>query len=126
MIATQKLIRFGIVGVLTALLQWTLLFLGVEILGADSTLVSTIAFVIVVTFNYLMHYSWTFTESGPHTETLSRYLFMIFCGLCINGLIMYYGVNYFQINYMLVQALAFVAVISWNLTVALLWVFRGS
>ena len=123
--SSQKLIRFCVVGVLTALLQATLLYAGVELAGGDPTIVSSIAFAIVVMFNYLMHYSWTFSDPAPHTQTLSRYLFMIFCGFLINGSIMYVGVTQFDINYLLVQAVAFSAVIAWNFSVALLWVFRS-
>lgn len=125
MAATQKLLRFCVVGVLTAALQCALLYGGVELAGGDPTIISSVAFVIVVIFNYLMHYSWTFSETAPHTQTLSRYLFMIFCGFLINGSIMYVGVAQFDINYLLVQAVAFAAVIAWNFSVALLWVFRS-
>lgn len=123
--SNQKLIRFCVVGVLTALLQATLLYGGVELAGGNPAIVSSVAFVIVVAFNYLMHYSWTFAEPAPHTQTFSRYLFMIFCGFLINGSIMYVGVTQFDINYLLVQAVAFIAVIAWNFSVALLWVFRS-
>ncbi|MFT4822476.1 MAG: putative flippase GtrA [Halioglobus sp.] len=120
-----KLVRFCVVGVLTALLQSTLLYAGVELAGGDSTIVSSLAFTIVVIFNYLMHYSWTFSDPAPHTQTLSRYLFMILFGFLINGSIMYVGVTQFDINYLLVQAVAFFAVIAWNFSIALLWVFRS-
>ena len=80
MISSQKLIRFAVVGLSTALLQTTLLYLGVELASLDPTLTSSAVFVIIVTYNYLMHYSWTFAEPAPHTKTLGRYLFMIFCG----------------------------------------------
>ena len=121
----QKLLRFCVVGIATALLQWSLLYVGVELAGTEPTITSSVAFVIVVIFNYLMHYSWTFDESAPHTQTLARYLFMISCGFLINATVMYAGVNYSGVNYMLVQVVAFLMVISWNFSVALLWVFRS-
>jgi putative flippase GtrA len=120
----QKLFRFSVVGIATALLQVALLYVGVELAGTGPTLTSSVAFVIVVIFNYLMHYSWTFDETAPHTQTLARYLFMISCGLLINTAVMHVGVNYLGINYMLVQVVAFLMVILWNFSVALLWVFR--
>lgn len=121
----QKLFRFCVVGIATALLQWCLLYVGVELAGTEPTITSSVAFVIVVIFNYLMHYSWTFDETAPHTQTLTRYLFMISCGFLINAAVMYLGVNYSGVNYMLVQVVAFLLVISWNFSVALLWVFRS-
>jgi putative flippase GtrA len=121
----HKLLRFCVVGVATALLQTGLLYVGVELAGIDPTITSSVAFVIVVIFNYLMHYSWTFDESAPHTQTLTRYLLMISCGFFINGAAMYLGVNYLGVNYIIMQGLAFLMVISWNFSVALLWVFRS-
>jgi len=121
----EKLLRFCVVGVSTALLQWGLLYAGVELAGIAPTPASSVGFIIVVIFNYLMHYSWTFAEPAPHTKTLSRYPVMISCGFLINGSIMYIGVSHFGINYLLIQAVAFVMVILWNFSLALLWVFRS-
>lgn len=121
----QKLLRFSVVGVATALLQGGLLYMGVEVAGFEPTITSSLGFVIVVIFNYLMHYSWTFDETAPHTQTLARYLLMIACGFLINAAVMFAGVNVLDLNYMLVQAVAFLMVILWNLSVAMLWVFRS-
>ena len=123
--STQKLIRFCVVGLFTAALQGSLLYVGVELASGDPIIVSSVSFVIVVMFNYLMHYSWTFDGATSHKQSLSRYLFMIFCGFVINGVIMYVGVTQFAINYLIVQVVAFSAVIAWNFSVALLWVFRS-
>ena len=120
----QKVIRFSVVGVVTAILYYALLFFSVESLGVGATLASSVVYVIVIGFNYLMHHSWTFSQSAPHTNALSRYLVMVFCGFMINGFVMYVGVNHAGLNYLLVQTLAISIVILWNFSVALLWVFR--
>jgi putative flippase GtrA len=116
--------RFGVVGVLTALVHYGLLYLGVELAGLDATLASSLGFVVSVIFNYLMHYSWTFAQPAPHGRTLRRYLVMICCGFFINGLTMYAGVEIWSLNYLLTQALALVIVVTWNFTLSSLWVFR--
>ena len=119
-----RVIRFCIVGVATAILQICLLYAAVALAGLDPTLGSCLAFIIVVIFNYLMHYNWTFAEPAPHTKTLSRYLFMILAGFLINGLVMYLGASHFGMYYLLIQALAIGLVVSCNFFVSLLWVFR--
>ena len=86
-----KLIRFGIVGVLTAVLHYGVLYIGVELVNAHATLASSVGFVVAVIFNYFMHYNWTFGEPAPHGRTLGRYLVMISCGFLINGGLMYAG-----------------------------------
>jgi putative flippase GtrA len=123
--AVDTLFRFGVVGVLTAVIHYGLLFCGVEWLRLDSTLASSVGFVAAVSFNYLMHYRWTFGEPAPHGRTLWRYLVMIACGFLLNGGLMYAGTGYSDWHYLVVQTLVFVVVITWNLGVSSLWVFRS-
>ena len=119
-----KTMRFGVVGVLTAVLHYGLLYIGVEALRLNTTLASSLGFVVAVIFNYLMHYSWTFDEPAPHGRTLRRYLVMISCGFLINGAVMYAGVQWAALNYLFTQALALVVVVCWNFALSNLWVFR--
>jgi putative flippase GtrA len=116
--------RFGVVGVLTAVLHYGLLYVGVEALQLSATVASSLGFVVAVIFNYLMHYSWTFDEPATHGRTLRRYLVMISCGFLINGAVMYAGVQWAALNYLLTQALALVVVVSWNFVMSNVWVFR--
>lgn len=125
MSTVHTLFRFCVVGALTALIHYGLLYSLVELAGADATLASSVGFVAAVIFNYLMHYSWTFGEPAPHGRTLWRYLVMIGCGFLINGGLMYAGVNWTRWHYLLVQTLAFVVVIMWNMIVSSRWVFRS-
>ena len=119
-----RTLRFGAVGVLTAVLHYGLLYIGVEALRLNATLASSLGFVVAVIFNYLMHYSWTFDEPAPHGRTLRRYLLMISCGFLINATVMYAGVQWAALNYLLTQALALVVVVSWNFVISNVWVFR--
>ena len=119
-----RVLRFILVGGATALIHYGLLYAGVELLGLGAILASSAGFTIAVTFNYFMHYSWTFAEPAPHGRTALRYLLMICCGFMINGLLMYVCSTVLAVNYLLSQAVATVAVLTWNFTVANFWVFR--
>jgi putative flippase GtrA len=119
-----KACRYGVVGVLTAVLHYGLLYSGVELLQLHPTAASSVGFVVAVIFNYLMHYNWTFGGPAPHGKTLHRYVLMVGCGFLINAVVMYAGVQWFTLNYLIIQALAQVAVILWNFVVSNLWVFR--
>ena len=116
--------RFGVVGILTAVLHYGLLYAGVEALRLPATVASSFGFMVAVIFNYLMHYSWTFGEPAPHGRTLRRYLVMITCGFLINGAVMYAGVQWLALHYLVTQALALVAVVLWNFILSNAWVFR--
>jgi len=119
-----RVFRFGVVGVLTAVLHYGLLYGGVEALQLNATLASSLGFVVAVIFNYMMHYSWTFGEPAPHGRTLRRYLVMITCGFLINAAVMYAGVHWLVLHYLLTQALALVVVVLWNFVLSNVWVFR--
>lgn len=120
----QKTMRFGVVGVLTALLHYALLFFCVDWMGLNVILGSSLGFIIAVAFNYLMHHKWTFDEPAPHQRTLRRYLVMIGCGFVINASCMYLIEQMWEMHYLLAQTLAMVAVVLWNFVLANTWVFR--
>ena len=125
MLEPDKLVRFSIVGVITAGVHYGLLFLLVEFLDLQTTLASSVGFLVAVALNYLMHYSWTFAAPVPHGRAVFRYIVMISLGFLINGGVMQFGVLMLGFNYLLVQLVAFVAVITWNFLVSSLWVFRA-
>ncbi len=119
-----RLIRFVLVGIATAVIHYLLLYLGVEAFGLDATSASSVGFVVAVMFNYFMHYSWTFAEPAPHGRTAMRYLTMIGCGFLINAGLMHLGSVTLSLNYLVCQAVAMAAVLTWNFVVANVWVFR--
>ena len=116
--------RFCAVGAATAVIHYGILFTGVEHIALAATPASSIGFVVAVTFNYFMHYSWTFAEPAPHGRTLRRYFVMIVCGFFINGLVMYVASELLSVVYLLSQALAMVVVLTWNYLLANYWVFK--
>ncbi|MCX2974050.1 GtrA family protein [Halieaceae bacterium IMCC8485] len=121
--------RFALVGVITGLVHYGLVYLGVSWLGWDSLVASSVGFVVAVSCNYLMHYGWTFAVDAhevppPHGATLGRYLTMVACGFVINGLVMYLSIQVLDYHYLVAQAFASVAVVLWNYFVANFWVFK--
>ena len=125
MLDARTLTRFAIVGVVTALVHYGLLYALVEWVDVQSTLASSAGFVVAVAVNYLMHYSWTFSAPVPHGRALWRYVVMVSLGFLINGGVMQLGVFHLEINYLMVQLVAFALVITWNFVVSSLWVFRA-
>ena len=107
------------------MVHYGILYLCVEFFAIPATLGSSVGFVIAVVCNYLLHYSWTFGETAPHGRTLARYGVMISCGFAINGGLMWLCSEFWQLNYLLAQAVALVAVLAWNFSVAQLWVFNA-
>ena len=122
-------LRFALVGGLTALIHYGVLYIGVTQLAWSSIFASSVGFVMAVSFNYFMHYGWTFAggadyQPPPHGRTLLRYLVMIACGFALNGVIMTLGVQLLGWHYLLTQLLAMAVVVSWNFILANVWVFK--
>lgn len=122
--------RFAVVGVITATLHYGVLFSLVQWAGWDSTLASSLGFVVAVSFNYFMHYHWTFSSGSeadpvPHGRALVRYACMITGGFLLNATVMYTATDLIGWHYLLAQLLAFIVVISWNFILANSWVFRS-
>ncbi len=122
--------RFAVVGVITAAIHYGVLALLVQQASWDSTAASSLGFALAVGFNYLMHYHWTFpagpgVEPVPHGRALLRYAAMIAGGFLINGALMYLATELWSWHYLLAQALALAAVVTWNFVLASRWVYRG-
>ncbi len=121
-------LRFATVGLVTAGIHYGVLALLVQAWGWNSTAASSLGFAIAVGFNYLMHYHWTFSTDAapvPHGRALFRYACMIAGGFCINGLLMLLASEVWAWHYLLAQALALAAVVTWNYLLASRWVYVG-
>jgi len=118
-------LRFLFVGGSTAFIFLGSTFGLVEGLHISAVLASTIACLIALCFNYLLHYHWTFASEAAHGLTLIRYLLMCAGGLLLNGLIMYFGTLLGTVHYMVVQIFAGLAMVCWSLCLSYFWVFRS-
>lgn len=123
-------LRFAVVGVLTALIHYSALAVLVQLAGWNSTAASSLGFAMAVGFNYFMHYHWTFSagpgiDPVPHGRALLRYALMIAGGFLINGVLMFTATELWAWHYLLAQALALAALVTWNFLLASRWVYRA-
>jgi putative flippase GtrA len=118
--------RFLFVGGSTAFIFFGLTFALTEGLQISAVLASTCACIIVVCYNYALHYYWTFESEAPHGVALVRYIFMGTCGILLNGLVMYFGIMFENIHYMVVQVIAAMTMVLWSLSLSYFWVFRSN
>jgi putative flippase GtrA len=116
--------RFVFVGGSTAALCLGLTWALVEGLAMDTTIASTIALLVAVCYNYVLHYHWTFGSEAPHGVVLLKYLAMCVGALVVNALVMEVGVQVTSVHYLAVQIVAAGMVALWSLTISATWVFR--
>lgn len=100
----KQILKFGIVGGIAFIIDYTLLYVCTEYLNIYVLYSSIISFSISVIFNYIMSIKWVFDVN--HKQTYKDFtIFIIFSiiGLGINQLIMYLGIEKLHIYYMLVK-----------------------
>lgn len=117
-------IRFILVGTATALIYYALLYVLVESYSSAIIVASSIAYVVAILFNYIMHYQWTFNSDSPHKVAIVRFILMNTGGFFINLAIMSYGISLFSEYYLVVQAIAMAVIVVWNFIISSLWVYK--
>ena len=123
----ENLWRYVVVGILGTLVYYLVLWLLVEIVGIRVLIASSIAFILVVLENYVLHYFWTFSSSAHHMKALPKFSLMSVAGFWLNFGIMLVGVEYLGLGYMWVQAVAIALVVAWNFVISIRWIFfRGN
>jgi len=119
-----RLARFGVVGMVTAAFYYGALVVLVEVLRMSPTVASGGVYLAALGFNYWLHYHWTFAATSSHGRSMMRYGVMSGTAWLLNLGIMAGGVA-LGWNYLLVQTAAFVVIVSWNLLLGNLWVYRA-
>ncbi len=123
---SKQVFRFVVVGGLTAVIYYGVLFVLVEFVELGVLFSSSAAYIGATLLNYKLHHAWTFEARVPHSVATLRYVVMCVIGFTINYLVMYFGVSDDQSNYLLVQTVAVACVVTWNFMVSSLWVYRHS
>lgn len=117
----RRLLRFVLVGVLTAALYAVVLVVAVEVCGVPAAFGAGSAYLLATGFNYFAHYTWTYKADHHHRSTGLRYLISIVILFCINvvatgTLPKTLGVSYcaVQVSLMLLTAIAtFISLSMW-------------
>lgn len=115
--------RFLGVGAFATGLQYALLVLGVEVLGADPVAASAVGFAVSAVANYWLNYRYTFQSDRPHRSAAGRFALVAAAGLVLNTLLMQALAGRLGLQYLLAQVLTTSAVLIWNFAANALWSF---
>ena len=110
-----QLIKFAIVGIIAAFVDVGVLIALKELLNVDVLLASAISFCVSVTVNYILSMSFVF--KGKKQSKLKEFIIFVFLsvgGLCLNQIILWIGVNFTSIYYLIVKFLAMIIVPIYN------------
>ena len=117
------MVRFGIVGFVTFATFYTLVFVLVERVALDVLHATALSYIAAVLLNYGLHHGYTFAGATTHDYSVPRYLSVVFCGLALNQLLMYFGVNIVGLHYLVVQLAAMVVIVTANYLAFKFWAF---
>jgi putative flippase GtrA len=118
--------RFLLVGALCTAIQYLLLAAGVEWLGVDAVVASTLGYLVSAVVNYLLSRRYTFASAAPHAELVWKYALVLGAGLLLNALFMQLLHGYLQWHYVLAQLVATCVNLISNFIAHRVWTFSRS
>lgn len=110
-----QILKFGVVGVIASFVDMGILVILKEHLYIDVLLASTISFCVSVIVNYLL--SMTFVFKSKNQSKLKEFVIFVFLsigGLCLNQLILWIGIKFISVYYLIVKLFAMVFVTIYN------------
>lgn len=110
-----QIIKFGIVGVIAAAVDVGTLVVLKELLYMDVLIASAISFSVSVIVNYLLSMTFVFKSKKQNkVKEFITFVFLSIGGLCLNQLILWIGVTYVSVYYLVVKFFAMLIVPIYN------------
>lgn len=110
----KKILRFGVVGGIAFVIDYSLLYILTEYAHFPSLLSAAISFIISLIVNYILSIKWVFdVKKKQNTKEISLFIILSVIGLGINELIIYLG-NELTIHYMISKIVATIIVMVYN------------
>ena len=112
----KQLLKFGVVGGIAFIMDYSVLFICTEFLGIYYLVSSLISLLISTIFNYIASIRWVFDVNQEKSKQKNFVLFLVFSviGLGLNQIIMWFGVDILHVYYMLVKIGATAIVMVFN------------
>ena len=111
----MQILKFGVVGVIAAIVDVGVLVLLKELLFVDVLIAGAVSFCVSVIVNYLLSMAFVF-KSKNNGKLKEFVLFVILSvgGLGLNQLILWIGVNFTTVYYLIIKIFAMVIVPIYN------------
>ena len=122
-VRNSTLLRYVITGLVTAAVYFVIGTVLYYWLSFSATWATSLAFVLSVALNYLLHYHFTFSAAGAHLAVFPKFIAMITGGGIINWCVSAFG---FELVHTLwpVQLASIIMIVLWNFAASYLWVFK--
>lgn len=111
----KQIWRFGIIGVLSFVIDYTLLYIITEFAGINYLVSSAVSFTVSVIFNYILSIKWVFsTNNAKKIKNFILFVILSIVGLGINQFIMWFLVEAYNVFYLLSKVFATLIVMIYN------------
>lgn len=124
LVAIRQCLRFAAVGATGTLIQYFVLWAGVEYLGQSAALASGVGYAVGSIVNYLLNYFFTFESNKSHSEAAAKYYSVVAVGWCINMVLMWALVDRWGLYYWAAQLLTTAIGFIWNFLGSKWWAFK--
>lgn len=114
----KQIMRFGVVGVISFLVDYGILYVLTEKANIYYLLSAGISFTVSVVINYLLSMSWVFKSNKKRGKKEEFIIFIVLSvgGLLLNQVMMYVFVDYMNVYYLLAKIVATAIVMIYNFT----------
>lgn len=110
-----QIIKFGIVGIIATFVDVGVLVALKEFLHIDVLVSSAIAFCVSVAVNYILSMTFVFkSKNQDKIREIVVFVLLSVGGLCLNQLILWIGVKFTPVYYLIVKLFALVIVSVYN------------
>lgn len=118
------LFSFLVVGGAATAAHYTTLTILVEFCNFTPVYASMLGYLIGMIVSYVFNYRFTFQSKNSHTNTITKFTVVAFFGFFLNSTIMFFGVYWLELHYILSQSISTFLTIAWNFAANLIWTFR--
>ena len=122
----RQYITFAAIGAVGTLCHYAVLIYLVQSQALSATIASSIAFVVGSIVNFILNYRYNFTSNRSMINLYIRFFTVAISGFLINLLVMYSGINWTDLHYIIVQIVATGITLQTNFFLAKYWAFSNS
>jgi putative flippase GtrA len=120
----ERLLRFGVAGVLATLVHFLTLILLVEIGRVSPVWATAFGSAVGALVGYVLNRRYTFNSRKPHRDAGPKFLTIALGTGLLNAMLVYVGTELLGVNYLLVQCVATLIVFLANFLLNSVWTFR--
>jgi len=119
----SSFIKYGIVGIVSVVIDYSILFLMYTLLNFDKNISITLAFWISSIFNFLMHKKFTFLSKNDIKLEFIKYLIMVFISYLLTIVIINILLKF--TNLYISKLISLIFVYLYGFTVSKFFVYKG-